>query len=261
MKYLSISEFSKLTNTPITKLRYYDQMGLVKPELVKDNNYRYYTYKQIQMIEWINLLKQSGLSVKDIHQLVIGNKLNYSLIVEKYQDLIERKENELNLLKYNINRINKKIDIKNKVIHSQGYYYKDLAEGVFLIKEINEDEAFSSFNLPEEIYTYLKSKNLVEEISIIQKGYLFKGMKKYYFVEITNKNDIEKISKAMVINIIKGNHLCIVSRIDELQTIISDTLKKHNKIIDDVHHIICDKLIDDCFESNNELFEIQFLFK
>ena len=42
MKY-KISEFSKLVNVPVKTLRYYDEIGLFKPEEVDIfSNYRYY---------------------------------------------------------------------------------------------------------------------------------------------------------------------------------------------------------------------------
>ena len=43
-QYMSIGKVSKLKNVSIKSLRYYDQIGILKPAFVNtETNYRYYT--------------------------------------------------------------------------------------------------------------------------------------------------------------------------------------------------------------------------
>ena len=48
---LKISEFSRLAQVPVPTLRYYDQMGLLKPAQVdRFTEYRYYTVEQLPQL-------------------------------------------------------------------------------------------------------------------------------------------------------------------------------------------------------------------
>lgn len=68
--YYTIGEFSRLTGLPSTTLRYYDQLGLIRPEVVKDSGYRMYSGKQLLRWQFIRNLKCVGLSLEDI-QLIL----------------------------------------------------------------------------------------------------------------------------------------------------------------------------------------------
>ena len=48
---MSIGKVSKLKNVSIKSLRYYDQIGILKPAFVNaETNYRYYTKDQLYQI-------------------------------------------------------------------------------------------------------------------------------------------------------------------------------------------------------------------
>ncbi len=49
MKYYKISEVSKLTGVPAETIRYWEKIGLIKPDR-KFGNRRFYTYKTIKKI-------------------------------------------------------------------------------------------------------------------------------------------------------------------------------------------------------------------
>ena len=55
-KWLSIGEFSKLSDVNIKSLRYYDSLGILKPAYVDpESRYRYYSFPQLQIVEAIKL--------------------------------------------------------------------------------------------------------------------------------------------------------------------------------------------------------------
>ena len=60
---IRIGDFSKLSRVPIKTLRYYDEMGLLKPLHVDDfTGYRYYEYEQMTHLYRILALKDLGFS-------------------------------------------------------------------------------------------------------------------------------------------------------------------------------------------------------
>jgi len=73
----TIGETSKLLNVPIKTLRYYDEIGLLKPiEVDKFSKYRYYSSEQFQQLDMINYLKSLGISLKDIKQHIETRDIN-----------------------------------------------------------------------------------------------------------------------------------------------------------------------------------------
>jgi DNA-binding transcriptional MerR regulator len=64
---LKIGEFSRLAQVPVPTLRYYDQMGLLKPVSVdRFTGYRYYSVSQLSRLNRILALKGLGFSLEQI---------------------------------------------------------------------------------------------------------------------------------------------------------------------------------------------------
>ena len=64
---IKIGEFSKLAQVPIATLRYYDQVGLLKPDKVDaTSSYRYYSVSQLRRLNRILALKGLGFSLEQI---------------------------------------------------------------------------------------------------------------------------------------------------------------------------------------------------
>jgi DNA-binding transcriptional MerR regulator/predicted transcriptional regulator YdeE len=62
-----IGEFSKLVQVPVATLRYYDQVGLLKPvEVDRFTGYRYYTAGQLPRLHRVLALKGLGFSLEQI---------------------------------------------------------------------------------------------------------------------------------------------------------------------------------------------------
>lgn len=64
---LKIGEFSKLVQVPVPTLRYYDQVGLLKPaEVDRFTGYRFYSASQLPRLHRILALKGLGFSLEQI---------------------------------------------------------------------------------------------------------------------------------------------------------------------------------------------------
>ncbi len=71
---LRIGDFSRLAQVPIATLRYYDQLGLLKPAQVdKFTEYRYYAVEQLPRLNRILALKDLGFSLEQIERLLNEN--------------------------------------------------------------------------------------------------------------------------------------------------------------------------------------------
>lgn len=103
---MKIGEFSKITGISVKTLRYYDNINLLKPKKInKDNKYREYTEDQISELNKILVLKNEGLTIKEIKQVLEKKPSNAELI-----EMLETKLKEAYL---------EEVQAHNKVIHLQ----------------------------------------------------------------------------------------------------------------------------------------------
>jgi DNA-binding transcriptional MerR regulator/effector-binding domain-containing protein len=79
-----IGEFSKLVKVPVATLRYYDQVGLLKPgEVDNFTGYRYYSFNQLPRLHRILALKGLGFSLEQI-----AEALDADLTVEQMRGML-----------------------------------------------------------------------------------------------------------------------------------------------------------------------------
>lgn len=71
-----IGMFSKINKGTVKTLRYYDEVDLLKPAYVdQENGYRYYTSEQFPQLHKILALRQSGLSIDEILSALNGHNV------------------------------------------------------------------------------------------------------------------------------------------------------------------------------------------
>ena len=82
---IRIGDFSKLSRVSIKTLRYYDEMGLLKPVSVdRFTGYRYYEFDQLPQLYRILALKELGFSLEEI-----GHLLDSDLSVEQMRGMLK----------------------------------------------------------------------------------------------------------------------------------------------------------------------------
>ncbi|MBI1298892.1 MerR family transcriptional regulator [bacterium] len=88
---LKIGEFSKLAQVSIKTLRYYAELGLLKPDWVdRYTGYRYYTLQQLPRLNRILTLKELGFPLVQIERL-----LHENLSVDELRRLMRLRQAEL----------------------------------------------------------------------------------------------------------------------------------------------------------------------
>jgi DNA-binding transcriptional MerR regulator len=66
-----IGEFSKIVGITVKALRYYDEIDLLLPaQINEDNGYRYYDDLSYQKAMWIQSLKRFNFSVKEMQEVI-----------------------------------------------------------------------------------------------------------------------------------------------------------------------------------------------
>ena len=65
-EHLTTGEFAELFGVKKQTLFHYDDMGLLRPEAVGENGYRYYSHNQLEAFSIILMLREMGLSIPEI---------------------------------------------------------------------------------------------------------------------------------------------------------------------------------------------------
>ena len=105
--FYKIGDFSRLTNISIRTLRYYDEIGILKPEYVDPySGYRYYTDKNLDEVKSITFLKNLSFSLEEI--AACKDSITSDVLENKKQELLE-KRNEIDEQIQMIDSINNEI--------------------------------------------------------------------------------------------------------------------------------------------------------
>ena len=90
---MKIGEFAEMTGMSKDTIRYYEKMDLLHPE--KIDNYRQYTKDDIEIIETIVKLKQTGFSLQEIKMLFNWSQTvnqNKKLTTDEIRNVLQIKE-------------------------------------------------------------------------------------------------------------------------------------------------------------------------
>lgn len=111
---LSIGEFSNICKVSTKTLRYYAEIGLLKPsEINPENGYRYYAIEQLETMLFINRLKAYSFSLDEIKAILQSDALQddglYLAFIQKkkeiekqvhdYERVLEQLENDISTLR------------------------------------------------------------------------------------------------------------------------------------------------------------------
>jgi MerR family transcriptional regulator, mercuric resistance operon regulatory protein len=75
MQTYSIGQLAKLVGVPTSTVRFYERIGLIKPDFRTGGNYRGYTAATLDRLRFVRSAQATGLSLEDIEALL---KLTHS---------------------------------------------------------------------------------------------------------------------------------------------------------------------------------------
>lgn len=64
--FFTIGQFAAIHGVTKKTLMWYDEMDLLKPDVIGENRYRYYTYRQSSVLESILMLQELNVSIDEI---------------------------------------------------------------------------------------------------------------------------------------------------------------------------------------------------
>lgn len=99
--YFSTGEFAKLCGVKKDTLFHYDHIGILKPEHLGENGYRYYSAKQLRTFDMISSLKHLGMSLKEMKDyLDARSPEDFLSLLEKQKEIVKREQERLSAVSH-----------------------------------------------------------------------------------------------------------------------------------------------------------------
>lgn len=126
-------QFAMIGKTTIKALRIYDEIGLLKPDRIDNNNqYKYYSPSQIDEIFFINELKSFGFSLDEIKAVKGKNDSEY------LKACLEKKLSQLKVEMMGISKAREALERKINSLDSGGMAVKATSKYIVEVVEMNE---------------------------------------------------------------------------------------------------------------------------
>jgi DNA-binding transcriptional MerR regulator len=107
----TVKKLAKLSGISIRALRFYDQVGLLKPAYYGSNKYRYYEDEQVLLLQQILFYRELGFTLENIQRIISSDDFN------KIEALISHKK----ILAQSLDRTQKLIKtIDQTILHLRG---------------------------------------------------------------------------------------------------------------------------------------------
>lgn len=92
----TVKEISKITGISIRTLRYYDEIGLLKPARVTEAGYRLYDDQELEKLQEILFYKELEIPLSDIKKIMENPEYDKQKALAVQKSLLEQKRNRLN---------------------------------------------------------------------------------------------------------------------------------------------------------------------
>lgn len=233
-KLYSIGETAKIMGISTQALRNYSNMDLVKPETINfETGYRYYSFNQLHYIDRIKYLRNLGLSLKDIADILHDGKPEKMIyyLEKKREELI----NQINDVNLKIEEVNWYIDYfkqLDKIRITSIPYIKQFPERYVLYVEYDKNDDKEDLEIE---MMKLKNSNIYKchrqwGIIIDFKKYLlnqFVPQKYFFFI----KDKPKKYNSKYVDIIPAGLYLCLwcTTKLNIDTRIVKSFYKEHKK--------------------------------
>ena len=92
----TVKDVAEITGISIRTLRYYDEIGLLKPTELTDAGYRLYDRKALQKLQEIMFFRELELPLEDIKKIMDNPNYDREQVLLSHKRLLEQKRNRLN---------------------------------------------------------------------------------------------------------------------------------------------------------------------
>ncbi|MCM3213232.1 MerR family transcriptional regulator [Niallia taxi] len=253
-EHFSIGETAKLNNITIQTLRYYDKLGIFKPDYTDPSNgYRYYHISQFFYLDIIKYLKSIQTPLEEIKQIILNTPQDMRNFLQQQETIIENEFKKLQdakcILEKKKRQLNEQLEICGK--ERGKVYFRSIKEERILKMSI---KALTPSNGRPGLYVR-KLANVLEEKGCIidnRYGYIY-SLKLYNNTEINYEYIYTSVSEEnlnieepMTIDIIpSGDYICIAFD-------LSENNNDYNKYYRELYHYI----VSNNIQTDGNVYEV-----
>ncbi len=88
MRY-TVKKLAQLSGVSARTLRFYDEIGLLKPAFYGDNQYRYYEEEQLLMLQQILFFRELGFPLSDIQRILGSNDFDKIEALQSHKSMLK----------------------------------------------------------------------------------------------------------------------------------------------------------------------------
>lgn len=103
MEY-TVNKLSKLSGVSARTLRYYDQIGLLKPARVASSGYRIYGARELGALQQILLYRELGFALEDIGRILHASDYDAAAAFERHLTQLHKNRERLDALIANVSK-------------------------------------------------------------------------------------------------------------------------------------------------------------
>lgn len=129
----TVNKLSKLSGVSARTLRYYDEIGLLKPSRISESRYRFYGDDEVALLQQILFYRELGIKLDDISEIIHDNDFDRLAALSQHMSALVQKKAQIELLIENVNKTI--LSLKGEITMSD----KEKFEG-FKKELINENE-------------------------------------------------------------------------------------------------------------------------
>ncbi|HHV51635.1 MAG TPA: MerR family transcriptional regulator [Clostridiales bacterium] len=106
----TIKKMAEISGVSTRTLRYYDELGLLKPESINESGYRLYGQKQVDILQQILFYRELGMKLADIKKILSDPGFDIIDALNHHRDRLLKERQRLNKLISNVEKtlLNKK---------------------------------------------------------------------------------------------------------------------------------------------------------
>lgn len=243
---LSTGQVSKLFGISKDTLRYYDNFGILKPDINKQNSYRCYSQKHLDQLNLILLTKDLDISLSDIKETIESEELcEYRDLITKQESMIEEKIEELKRKHAQLKNLNKIIkaienyeneyDFNKISIYDSRYKFYGVEIKKMLEKGNSEkyveylDENWECMN--EEyyytLYNVINNKKIIENESVL---FLKQEEKNKYIAKKYKDKNLDLLEKVVIGKFVSTNFYGDLDELENYLILMDRYFNSNNKL-------------------------------
>ena len=180
MEY-TVQRLGKLAGISTRTLRYYDEIGLLKPARVNSSGYRIYGKQEVQKLQQILFYRELGMTLEGILDIVTSPSFDSALALREHREKLLAKREQLNTLIANVEKTIAESEGRTVMTDQEKF------EG-FKQKLIDENEAKYGREIREQYGT--------EQVERSNKAFKNMTREQYDAFEALGKHVIETLKAA-----------------------------------------------------------------